>query len=896
MTPEEAQPSPTASSTAEELLAAVRFGVPELVGSHVRRPRLLDALSGAQSVPLVLVSGPAGTGKTSLVAEWVRRGTGHAEKTGWVTFEDADSGFWTSVLECLGRLDLDLPEDLFGTVGGDGVLGIQRLAALAALIADAPCRFTLVLDGYEMVSLDLAHEVDFLLRHTLGNLCLVFVGRVDPVLALYRYRLSDSLVELRVADLAFTDEEAAELVAFLGVTLDGQSVHELNQRVKGWAAGLRFAGRALAGHQHPERSVATVVSQTCDINEYLMGEVLEAQSPEVRRFLLDTCVPSLLSADLVEELHGPKAGRILDELARSNAFIEPVPDQPGYYRYYPFFRDLLRAQLAYEDPEGMAELHRRTAGWLERQGFAEPAIAHLAAIEAWEDVTGHIVRGLLVGRLLMERPDGPLMELAGRLPVSLEGAPARLVRAAAQLRAGDSVACADELAAARRSTLSKDDKVPLSIAVLEAVRAAMGDTAETAASAAERAERQLNGDQGRARTDRESELYALVQLSKGVAMLRLGDLRRARKALTTAIGLDASHRFPVFRADCLGYLALVDMLEGSLSRASRTAAESVSVADGAGVPASDRAPAALVALAYVALERYELKAARDHVASAVVCRGLPKDHLSRSLLEAVIAGLERASGHLQSGLARLEAAARRAASTDPWLTDYLRLEAARLCVASGRADEGLAEIAKLRHPDVPKSAVVRAAAYAEQGDQSAAERSLAVVRKGQPPVCTEVAALLVDVLQESRRRSPGRARLALDHALRLAAPECLRRPFREAGPSVQRLMASENGLLRDHPWLSHSTPTSDPSTSRHRGPAAIPTPRSREEVVETLTAKELEVLGHLEELLSTEEIAQKMFVSVNTVRTHVRSILRKLGVSRRNAAVRKAREVGIFDR
>jgi LuxR family maltose regulon positive regulatory protein len=130
----------------------------------------------------------------------------------------------------------------------------------------------------------------------------------------------------------------------------------------------------------------------------------------------------------------------------------------------------------------------------------------------------------------------------------------------------------------------------------------------------------------------------------------------------------------------------------------------------------------------------------------------------------------------------------------------------------------------------------------------------------------------------------------LARALRLAAPEDMRRPFREATPVVQRVLSSDPRLLREHAWLSREAGR---IPDQRTGSGAGGDPRAPE-VVEALTAKELEVLGHLEELLTTEEIAEKMFVTVNTVRTHVRSILRKLGVNRRNAAVRKARSLGLL--
>jgi LuxR family maltose regulon positive regulatory protein len=893
VTSEQAHPASTYSSTADDVLAAVRFGIPELVSAHVSRPRLLEALRGADSVPLVLVSGPAGTGKTSLVAEWVRRRADDGSRIGWVTFEDGDPTFWEYLQECLPRLGLDLPPEAGGTTTA-GLLGIQRLAALAAAVADAPQHLTLVLDGYELDSLELAHEVDFLLRHTLGRLCLVFVGRVDPVLPLYRYRLSESLLEVRAADLAFSDQEAAELLSSLGVTLGDESVHDLNQRIKGWAAGLRFAARALAGRRHPERSVATVATHSGDITEYLLGEVLEAQPPEIRAFLLDTCVPELLCPGLVAELAGPRAERTLDELARSNAFIEPVPDLPDHYRYYPFFRDLLLAQLAFENAGRMAELHRRTASWLERRGLPERAIGHLAEISAWDEVAARLVGGLLVGRLLLEGPEGPLGSVAERMPATLDDAAAHTVRAAVRLMDADQLGCAAELAAARRTAAEGDEAQRVSVAVLEALHSGRTESARTAATAATQAERALSSGSTRPRTDRESELYALTLLSKGVTMLRLGDLRQARKALTSAVGLDASRRFVRFRAECLGHLALVDLLEGSLSRADRTARESVSVAAEAGLAAAEQAPAAQVALAGAALERYELKAARDHVAAALDCLASGSDPVSSALVEAVMAGLERAGGHLNRALSRLHAAAARLDARDPWLAGHLRLEAARLGVASGRAEQALGDLRAAGEPNDPQVAAVVAAAHAEQGQPAAADEALARARRGQPALATQVTGLLVEMLQESRRHAPGRARTALDRSLRLAAPEELRRPFREAGPGVQRLLAAEPQMLREHAWLSHSAPTSGNGSPRHEG-ASTPTPQNSAAVVETLTAKELEVLGHLEELLTTEEIAEKMFVSVNTVRTHVRSILRKLGVGRRNAAVRKARELGLFD-
>jgi LuxR family maltose regulon positive regulatory protein len=306
-------------------------------------------------------------------------------------------------------------------------------------------------------------------------------------------------------------------------------------------------------------------------------------------------------------------------------------------------------------------------------------------------------------------------------------------------------------------------------------------------------------------------------------------------------------------------------------------------------------------LARVALERYDLRAAREHVASAAACRALQGNRVARGMADSVIAGLERASGHLVPALERLVAAGAAAADSDPWLADYLRAEAARLEVASGSAAQALEGLETLEAYDGSEAALVAAAAYAEQGQEAAVDRSLARAGTAEPTLQAQVSRLLVELVQESRHRPSGRTRVVLDRSLRLAAPEELRRPFREAGPTVQRLMSADSRLLNEHQWLSAPTTDKTPTVPAQRGPQsqrAVPGARSAEpgpEVVEALTAKEREVLTHLEELLTTEEIAEKMFVSVNTVRTHIRSILRKLGVNRRNAAVRKARELGLVN-
>ena len=891
-------------------------GVPQVPALHVLRPRLVAQLDRSPTAPLVLVSGPAGSGKTSLVTEWLHAGAAADEPVGWVTFEDDDTRLWQPVLDCLARLGLDRSKTM-ARPGPDLLLGRTRLRALAAAITGSERRWTLVLDGYELRSPELAAEVAYLLDHTLGRLRLVFAGRVDPVLPLYRYRLDDTIVEVRAADLAFTDGEAAELLRHCGAALRPDAVHDLTARLSGWAAGLRFAARALARHEHPERSVATVVAQDSDINEFLLAEVLRAQEPEARRLLLATCVPDVLWPELAEVLAGPRAGHGLADLARANMFLEPVPDQPGCQRYFPFFRDLLRAQLAYEDPETSATLHRRAAAWLREHGMLVRSAAQLAAGGLWADAARQIVGDALFVRLVLG-PDERLVEIARRIPADVPDAHACVVRAALAGAAHDPEACAEELARARRApasvaaSKSDGDALVLSLTLIDVARACTSDDADTADALVQEAHLQLDATHNPAAATAGPELEALVELAAAIIALRRGTLGRARAALSR---IDELTGLPVrFGSAVLGYRALVDALDGQLTQAHRGAVRAVALADDAHVPPENRNASAAVALSLVALERDDVAAARQHLASARTCRSLMVDPVCRTVTSGVLAHLEATSGPDEPVTARLESISDRALAHDPWLAGWLRRQAAELSVAHGRADQALRTLDAIEQEDGLGGAVVAAAAHAEQRQGVALEESLDLARATARPLPVEVTRLLVEGVQESRRHSSRHAAPLLERALRLAAREQVRRPFREAGPAVRVLLADHPQLLSRHRWLASPSPapgitiSPEPVRSAARrtpvAPAASPaTPRRREDptdiselVVEPLTAKEQEVLGHLEELLTTEEMAEKMFVSVNTIRTHVRSILRKLGVNRRNSAVRRARELGLLDR
>ena len=490
---------------------------------HLRRPRLLQRLEAADECQLILVSAPAGYGKTSLVADWI---TSHGadDTTGWVTFEDHDEGFWQGLAGCLESIGVETSADKFSHAGPR--VDPRMLTSLASRVAGQGSRLRIVIDGHDVVSDAVGRDLDFLLRHSGHRLQLVLLARSDPLLPLYRYRLEDTIAEMRVRDLAFTDDEAFELFASAGVELARSAIQALNARAEGWAVGLRFASAMLQGRSDTDAAVAEVVGDTGNIAEYLVAEVLEVQTPEIRRLLLSTSIIDTVRPGLDEALGGSSAARNLSLLTRENAFVEPVPGQPGCFRYHPFFRDLLRATLSYESPEELERLHRIAAQWFDEQGEVEESVRQLAAIGAWDEAAGRVVLGHGLGELLLHGSSGALSTRLRDMPRATTGPAAPLVRAALSLAQGEPAQSGRELARARQAIDSAvgepDEDVEVTLAVLDALRA-RNDNVDAAGALAERAETALTSAVA-VRADPDPLLVGLVTTSKGIAAIRAGDL------------------------------------------------------------------------------------------------------------------------------------------------------------------------------------------------------------------------------------------------------------------------------------------------------------------------------------------------------------------------------------
>jgi LuxR family maltose regulon positive regulatory protein len=876
-----------------------------------------------------LVSAPAGTGKTVLVSTWASRARLQGP-VAWVTLEANDESparFWSSFTQGLGRggVDLHLPPARAGSEDIDaGYVDAMVSAFLERAEEQSPAERSagpvsagpvtagpvtaapvmVVLDCEAGISAAVAEDLDRLLRRSGGVLRLVVATRVDPVLPLHRYRLAGTVAEIRIADLAFTSDEARGLIGKAGADLSEAALQRIVDHTQGWGAGLRFAAAALDRQADKERAAMDFCGDSGDVAEYLIAEVLDVQPAGGRQLLLDTSIVDVLRPGLSEALAGPQAQRALASLVRGNAFLDEVPDAPGLYRYQPLFRELLRAQLAFESPLRVSELHRAAAGWMAGHGLVEEAVRHCAAAGDWEGAARYVIDDLAIGRLLLPG-GGALADGLARLPDHTGGAATSLVRAALAIAAFDVEACEEYLSRAQ-SQLGGTARWSAAVLALEMVRLThaveVGD-ARTVLGAAASAER-LMALQMSERLDQHPELSVLIESGRGAAWLSTGQLDDAVEAFSAGARAAGRPGCEHQLISCLGHLALLAAMRGQLRKASDLAARVAVVQQEARIDPSG-CPGAIVALAWVSTELYDLSAARRHAQWAAEAMSSVHDPTAQVMLALVDSRVQRARGDVEGALARIVAALTDIPLMPQWLRDVLCIEEAELNVAHGQPARAVQMVGALSDPDSPEGALVLARATMATG--GAFESPARSLRGALASLPTRVGSWLLEATRQLDGGEELGAGQALERSLRLAAPERLRRPFREASPQVRRMLRGDQQLAAEHSWLGAATlddahplapprgdGESDPDSVKPVKPVKpvrpVPSP-----LLESLTEKEREVLGHLAALLTTDEIAGSMFVSVNTVRTHVRNILRKLDASRRNEAIRRARELGIIE-
>jgi LuxR family maltose regulon positive regulatory protein len=891
-------------STADPILTS-KITAPGVPGWVVRRRRL-DALL-AESIrwrPLTVVTGPPGAGKTMALAAWAAAAPG---PVAWVSLEEHDNrpvAFWSYVVAALRRSGIHMPRTALAATRAraDHSVFLQ----LASALADQNPPAVLVLDDFHLVTEPkVLAGLDFLLRNTGAGLRLVVSSRIDPPLRLHRYRLAGELGEIRARDLAFSTTEAQQLMAQHGAALLPDSLELLTRRTEGWAAGLRLAALSMDTHADPDQFVRELIAEDSALTGYLVEEVLSTQPPQVQDVLLSTSILEHVHPEAASELVGDeKAARVLLDAASSNAFIQPL--ESGWYRYHQVFADVLRLKLRRSQPDRVPELHRRAARWFAENGRLTEAVRHASQSGDWELAASLVIEPLAIGEIIAPRGDSSLgSEFAG-LPAGRmwATAPPYLITAAEALSADQldhataALDAADDLldqvpagqAAAGQAAAARLTSAILRITACR--RAGDGAGLAMAVPAAETLLAEIPDEQ----LSRHADVGLLVRCGRGVAELWSGHLDEAASTLDSAVLAAVAQGAEGERAGCLGLLALAEAARGQLDRAAELAGQATAVSAGElPAPASQLNPAALVAAAWVRLERGELREAHDWLKQADAALAADPDRLTDAAACLLVAWCALAEG--RAGAARqFVTRARDGWSAPAWLDHMLTAAQARAWVAAGDIPAAL-EVAD--GDGSLEAMVARAHAWAAAGNDEKAGQLLApaLAVGDEAPERVRVQARLLEARLGYRGGDPARGRRAFAAALRLAEHEQLRLPFVLEHSWAGQAVDGNPGLAtRYHRLLGLAPPPGQPPAPGQpsAGPSAGGPAEGRILVVEPLTEREREVLRHASAMLNTAEIASEMYISTNTVKTHLKSAYRKLAAGHRGEAVRRARQLQLL--
>lgn len=578
---------------------------------------------GVQS-PVMLVSGHAGVGKTVLLTSWVdsRRAPG---PVAWVTLEPGNrdpSRFWILMLEALHEAHAVSRRACTALQARLDVENASFVDHLAAVLKGLQHPVVVVLDDFDVSSApQLLEGVDELIRHRVEQLRLVISSRVDPALPqLPRIRLREDLVELRAADLAFTDAEAVELLGGHGVSLEDKDLALLQERTEGWAAGLRLAAIWLQDRSEPDRAVAAFAGTDRTVADYLVTEVLDQQPPELRDFLLSTSVVKQFSGGLANTLTGRVDGeQLLVSLERSNAFVIPVDSGRTWYRYHPLFAELLQFELKARAPKRVVLLHGRAARWLACHGSPVEAVRHALDAGDWAYAVTLLVR---FGLDMALRGDAAVMcQLVERLPGDVVRANPVLDILVALHR----FEALDREAASRYLTRSLGSHVPAGGQDQERYVFLTAFFEVIAASRAGRLERVLevapdvlalqagNREPSSGGVTEADAVRSVTLLHVGAAEAWVGQFDAAEAHLVEATDQAGRSGLEPVEVEGLALLALLHVMRGHLELAYTTGQSVLALADRLGLSASDYAGQARFALTWVSLEWNDIAAAARYV-------------------------------------------------------------------------------------------------------------------------------------------------------------------------------------------------------------------------------------------------------------------------------------------
>ncbi|MEA3441826.1 MAG: LuxR C-terminal-related transcriptional regulator [Chloroflexota bacterium] len=928
-------------------LLRTKFYIPAPPASLVSRPQLISIMDEGLRMgsKLTLISAPAGYGKTTLLSEWIHNQVQHGVHAAWLSMQKADEDpvrFWIYFMSALRTIPVLRQKGV-----GEAALAIIQVhesrsieGALISLINDLAGtdeRIILALDDLHLITdRDIHSGLYFFLEHLSSGpngLHLAVTTRRDPPWPKARLRSRGELTEIRVQSLRFsTDEVNRFLNQALGLDLSAKNISELDERTEGWIAGIQMAAISIQGRERTtsgasvEDFIESYSGSHRFVLDYLLEEVLEQQTPDVREFLLKTSILDRLTAPLcdavcycegdtlVKEGSGSIGGKgsqnLLDYLEQANLFISPMDDRRQWYRYHRLFSDLLQMRLKQTQPDEIEKLHNRASLWFETKCWIAEAVRHAFAADDMANAARLIEENTFTMLDLGEM--ATLLAWLDRIPDNIRRkrpwlgiSNAWFLVYAGRLDSAEEVLLQVEKSLSGRNELN-EQQVNGHIEAIRAYAAWIRSEGERAAAHARRALLLLPQD--------ELTVRALAGTTLANGLIQCGDLAGAFDAGVKAVEVgQASGNSHVYML-ATSSLAYLLILRGQFYQAENICNKALESADNhSGQPMGQSPAVAQVyaMLSAVKLERFELEEALKLARTGLELskNWAQADTLTLNyvyLVDALITG-----GYLDEARTAVEQVRRVGAHVSVWFANIVGQIEARLYLAENNLaaakhwveESGIGFQDDFSQPDWSTyrtlAGILRVEGKFSEAFQLLDNLIVAVEDAGANSYLVSLLSLKAVVLAEMNDKD--QAVVVLERALVLAAPERIIRSILAGGDALIPLLrdaairGSTNGFVRELLIAKETRGGVDKSILIHevelQKSGAVDLQFA---LIDPLTEREVEVLRMLNSQLSIPEIAQELYIAPSTVRSHVRSIYSKLDVHGRIEAILRAQELNLI--
>lgn len=919
-------------------LLKTKTHAPRIKSELVQRPRLTERLADSLEGKLILISAPAGFGKTTLITEWIQ----DLEKpVGWISLDQGDN----DITRFLGYIVLALQgmKEDFGVSILEMIHSPQRppmehlLTTLINEAVEVLDPFMLILDDYHVIGEKNVHDaMSFFLDHLPPNTQVVLSTRSDPPWPLARLRARGEMVEIRARDLRFTTQEATQFLnVTMGLDLSVDDIQRLEARTEGWVVGLQMAALSMRGKRDASEFIAVLSGSHRFILDYLMEEVLEQEPVGIQEFLLRTSILERMSAPLcdvlamelehgdwgieteerdvsdfqgsIDHLQSPiSSQRILEYLEQNNLFVIPLDEERVWYRYHHLFSDLLRTRLQQRNKGLLLNLYEAASRWCEEQDFIMEAVKYALLGEKFERaadlIEEHAEKMIEYGEsptLLAWINELPEENLQGRLWLRVHCAKA--MTQVGQLDAAEEAVRKVERTLSERAAFDSAEARHLR-SHLVSIRANLAEIRGDRLLAVQLAEEALE-----LLPPSDLKMKSSLLMLRSFSLQWSGNFEEATKSSEEAVAISKEIGNLRISVAALNDLVALRIYQGRLHEALAACEQALEVVR----ESRERKQGLLLQsegityyyMSRIFLEWNDLSAAMD-----AVSKGMELSKQGGGIDIGVVGSVDLIRTLLAFGeLEKAQETISKVKNSYPELAS-VRLPAieAKVLVAMGDfgAARQLIERAGVSSQDDPDfnqllmqrilaRALVREGKYQEALDFL---HRLKVFTEEKKVTRNTIEILILQAIALHGMGEEDQAIDALKEALILGKPEGFVRSFINEGETIGKLLRKLKECGVEVGYATKLLDELEKERVRKQISKDVSAPSvesTQASLVEPLTERELQVLRLLRTDLSVPEIADTLFVAVSTVRSHTKSIYNKLEVHGRAQAVARAEELGL---